>query len=100
MRALLEAVKNARGEDIDIGKKVEMIPEKSPVAEPRANGEGERYVHTVHRQLRTLQMALETRYNMKFNQSHHILPWLIMCAAMLINVWSAGDGGNTAYERR
>ena len=58
---MLEAVKNERAEEIDLDKEVEMLPEKSPVAESRANGEVERYVQTVQGQVRTLKMALETR---------------------------------------
>ena len=47
IRALLEAVKNERAEEIDIEEKIEMVPEKSPVAESTANGEVEGHVQTV-----------------------------------------------------
>ena len=60
MRKLLEAIKNERAEEINMDKKVEMIPEKSPVAESRANGEVEGYVQTVQGQVRTLKTAVET----------------------------------------
>ena len=79
----MEAVKIKRAEDI------EMVPEKSPVAVSSANG-----------QVRTLKMSLETRYNRKIGEGHNILPWLIMYAAMLINICSIGEDGKTAYERR
>ena len=36
IRKLVEAVKNETAEEIDIEKKTEIIPEKSPVAESRA----------------------------------------------------------------
>ena len=61
IRALLQAVKNERGDEMNIEKRVELIPEKSPVGESRANGEVERYVQTVQGQVRTLKMSLETR---------------------------------------
>ena len=81
-------------------EKAELVPEKSPVSESRANGEVERYVQTVQGQVRTLKMSLETRYHMKISESHNCLPWLIMYAAMLINICSIGEDGKTAYERR
>ena len=61
IRALLQAVKNERGDEMNIEKRVELIPEKSPVGESRANGEVERYVQTVQGQVRTLKMSLESR---------------------------------------
>ena len=95
----MEAVKNPRAEAIDMEKKVEMIPEKSPVAESRANGEVERYVQTVQGQVGTLDKALETRYKMKIPETHIVLPWWIMYSAMLINTCSVEDG-KTEYARR
>ena len=100
IRKLLEAVKNERAEEINIEKKVEIVPEKSPVAESKANGEVERYVQTVPGQVRTLKMSLETRYKMKIEEGHNVLPWLVMYAAMLLNICSVGEDGRTAYERR
>jgi len=94
IRKLLEAVKNERAEEI------ELVPEKSPVGESRANGEVERYVQTIQGQVRTLKMALETRYQKKIGENHNILPWLVMYAGMLINICSIGEDGKTAYERR
>ena len=80
--------------------KAEMIPEKSPEAESRANGEVERYMQTAQRQVRTLKTVIESRYQMKIGESHNVLPWLIMYAAMLINLCSVGEDGKTAYKRR
>ena len=77
-----------------------MILEKSPVAESRANGEVERYVQTVQSQVRTLKMSLETPYEVKIEEGHNVLPWLIMCAAMLLNICSVGEHGRMACERR
>ena len=85
---------------MNIEKRVELIPEKSPVGESRANGEVERYVQTAQGQVRTLKMSLETRYQMKVDESHNVLPWLIMYAAMLINICRVGEDGKAAYERR
>ena len=39
IRALLQPVKNERAEEINIQKRVELVPEKSPASESRANGE-------------------------------------------------------------
>ena len=70
------------------------------MAESRANGEVERYVQTVQGQVRTLRMSLETPYKMKIEEGHNVLPWLIMCAAMLLNICSVGEDGRTASERQ
>ena len=45
-------------------------------------------------------MAMETRYKMKIGEEHHILPWLTMSAAMLINICVVGGDGKAGYERR
>ena len=45
-------------------------------------------------------MSLETRYQMKIVESHNILPWLVMYAAMLINICKVRADGKTAYEPR
>ena len=37
---------------------------------------------------------------MKIPVTHDVLPWLIMYAAMLINICRVGEDGKTAYERR
>ena len=86
IRKWMEAGKNERAEEIDIDKQTEVIPETSPVAESKANGEVERYVQAVQGQVRTLKMSLETRCKMKFEGGHDVIPWLIMCAAMLLNI--------------
>ena len=57
-------------------------------------------MQTVQGQVRTLKMALETRYKRNIGEAHDILPWLIMYAAMLINICSVGGHGKMAYERR
>ena len=100
IEALLQAVKNERGEEVNIENQAELIPEKSPLAESRANGEVERYVQTVQGQVGSSEAALESRYHMKIGESHNVLPWLVMYAAMLIIACKVGDDGKTAYERR
>ena len=45
-------------------------------------------------------MAWETRCKRKIEETHNILPWLIMYAAMLENICKVGEDGKTAYERR
>ena len=70
------------------------------MAERRGNGEAERYVHTFQGHVGTFKGVLESRYKMKVEESHTVLPWLIMYAAMLINICSVGEDGKTAYERR
>ena len=97
-RKLRGAVKDERAEEVNIGKKVIIFPEKPPVAESRADGEVERYVQTAQGQVRTLKMALETRFKTQTANPHNVLPWLVMYAAMLINICSVGEDVKTAYE--
>ena len=44
IRKLMDALKNGGAEEIDIKRKVEMIPETSHLAESKANWEVEGYV--------------------------------------------------------
>ena len=96
----MQAAKNERGEEVNIEKRVELIPEKSPEGST-ANGEVERYVLTEQGQVRTPNTCLETSYQMKIGEAHNVMPWLIMCAAMFINICNVvGEDGKTASERR
>ena len=91
---LLKAVKRERQESI------EMQPEEAPVGEHQSNGDVERSVQSLEGQMRSMKMALESRYKMKIKEDHPIYPWLIMHAAILINVCKVNDDGRTAYEAR
>ena len=66
--------KNERADEINIEEQVEMIPEKSPVAESKANGEVQRYIHTEQGQVRPSKAALETMYQRKIGEKYNILP--------------------------
>ena len=55
---LLQAVKNERAEDIEV------LLEKSHIGEPRSNVEVKNDVQDVRRQVRTMKMALASRYDL------------------------------------
>ena len=60
----------------------------------------ERAIQTVQGQLRTMRLALQSRYKSPIRSDHPIMPWLIKHAAFLLDISKVGDDGRTAYERR
>ena len=94
LKDLLRVVKAERPEAI------ELQPEESPVGESKSNGEIERAIQTVQGQMRTLKLGLESRYQRKILEDHPIWPWVVMYAALLINLCVVGEDGRTPYERR
>ena len=79
---------------------MEFVPEESPVGEHQSHGEIEVTVQLLEGKLRSMKIVLESRYRTKIKEDHPIYPWMIMHAAMLINVCKIGDDGFTAYEGR
>jgi hypothetical protein len=91
---LLRAVKAERPEDLEIQ------PEQSPVGESKSNGEIERAIQTVQGHVRTMKLSVQRRYSCNIREDHPIWPWLVMYAALLLNLCDVGEDGRTAYERR
>ena len=79
---------------------VEIMIEESPVGEHQTNGEVERAIQSVQELMRTMKMALQSRYKRRIRGDHPVLPWLVKHAAMIINLCKVGNDGRTAYERR
>jgi len=95
IKALIEAVKNERAEDIET-----LMQEESPVGEHQSNGEVENAIKSVQAQMRTMRLALQSRYGCKIRADHPIMPWLIKHAALLIDLCKVGEDGRTPFERR
>ena len=89
-----KAAKRERGEFVEI------MPEESPVCDHQSNGAVERAVQNVEAQIKTMRLALESRYKCKIRADHCIMPWLVHHAAMMYNICQIGDDGKTPYERR
>ena len=79
---------------------VEIMIEESPVGEPQSNGEVERAIQSVQEMMRTMKLALQSRYKSRIRSDHPILPWLVKHAAMILNLCKIGNDGRIAYERR
>ena len=91
---MINATKRERAQHIEIGK------EESPVGEHPENGNIESAMQTPEGQIRTMKMALESRYMIKMGETHPIWRWLVTCAGMLENIARVDDEGRTAWERR
>ena len=65
----------------------------------RATGIAERAVQTVERQVRAMLLALESRPDAKISVTHNVITWLVAHAADILNKFSVGIDGRTAYER-
>ena len=71
-----------------------------PVGEHQANGGVERAIQDVQAQIRTMRMALQSRYKCKLRSDHAIMHWLVNHAGKLISLCRVKDDGRTAYEKR
>ena len=68
-RALLTAVKNEQH--------CEIVTEMSPVGESQADGEIEGVIKIIKGVVRTMRLALQTRYGILIGEKHPIVPWMI-----------------------
>ena len=75
------------------------IHESSPVGSSQSNGFIERGIQDVEGQVRTLKLALESHIGEQFRSDHHIIPWLVEYAAVLLHRGQVGSYGKTSHER-
>ena len=64
---------------------IQMIPEVSPPGEHQANGDIENTKKRVKGRFKTLKDALDTKYEMRIQEDHMSIPWLIGHAAATLN---------------
>ena len=91
---VINATRRERAEHIEIAK------EDSSVGEHPENGKIERAIQTLEGQVRTMKLALESRYGTQISETHVIWPWLITYAGMLENIARVDVEGRTSWERR
>ena len=84
IRELIAAVRRER----PVG--VEIMIEESPVGEHQSNGEVERAIQTIQALMRTIKLALQSRYKSRIRGDHPILPWLVKHAAMILDLCKVG----------
>ncbi len=73
--------------------------EHSPVQSSGSYGIVERAIKEVERQVRCMKSPLDERVGSEKNASSNILPWMIECTSVLINMYLVGKDGRTAYKR-
>ena len=78
----------------------DLVTEESPVGEHQSNGLVERAIQTISGQVKTMKISMEERHKGKIDQEHHIWPWVMMYAGMLINICHVHEDGRTAYEKK
>ena len=76
----------------------ELMHEKSPVGDHRANGWVESGVRTVEAQIRSVKLSLENRYNIVLDHTHSVITWVIEYAGWLITRYGIGRDGKTPYK--
>ena len=76
------------------------MPAQTLVGEHQHDGEAENAIKSVQRQIRTMRLGLQSRYNSKFRADHPIMPWLIHHAPLLIILCRVGTDGHAPYEMR
>ena len=76
----------------------EIMHEKSPVGDHRANGWVESGVRTTEAQVRAVKLALEDRYKMVLDHTHPIVTWIVEYSGWLITRFGLGRHGKTPYR--
>ena len=64
-----------------------------------SNGFIERAIQDEEDQVQTIKLALESNLGEMIPSDHTTVPWLVECAAVLLNGGQVGADGKTSYER-
>jgi hypothetical protein len=80
-------------------KEFDIIPERSPVKDSKANGQIENAVQKVEEECRVIRLSLEYRINAKIPVAHPVNLWIIGHAADCTTKFLVGKDGMTAYRR-
>ncbi len=78
---------------------VETVMEESFVGDHQANGVAENAVNNAQGQFRVLKDAMESRINRQVEGDHQAVPWMVTCAATVIDEGRMEDEGFAAYRR-
>ena len=85
--------------DLNIESTHTATPEVSHPGESQSNGLAEKSVGDFVDQLRTLKTALESRLKCRLSSAHPVTHWLVEHTAYVLNKFSLGSDGRTAYGR-
>ena len=75
------------------------VAEHSHVGDSPSNGMAERAVQTLVDHVRTLKLAFESKIGRRLPAEHPLMAWLVEHASFLLNKYSPGTDGHTAYGR-
>jgi len=78
--------------------RIDIMMEESPEYESKSNGEIERAIQTIQRQIRTMKDRLESRYGQRIGGQHPCIPWLIAHANDIVNRFHVYNDGKSAFE--
>ncbi len=78
---------------------VEIVLEEAPVGDHQANALAEKAVEDVQGQFRVLQDALESRRKRLAEGDRPVAPWMVMCAASVINRRRKDEEGFSTHRR-
>ena len=69
------------------------------MGESQSNGEVEGIIALIKGKIRTMRLAIQTRYQTIIKGDHNIVPWMIRESAEYVNRFQIGEDGKTTYER-
>ena len=94
IRSLVEAA------SVELRKKnIEIVPDKTPVADSQAAGLQESAVHQIKCKARTLWHQAQELHGIKTGEDHATMVWCVRYAARLINRTHKGPDGRSSWAR-
>ena len=85
-------------DDVKAHWRGELIHERAPTGDHRANGWVEAGVRTVEAQIKALKLATESRYGIELDHTSILIPWMVDYAGWLVTRYSIGREGKTPYR--
>ena len=73
--------------------------EEAPVGESQSFGSVYVQIQILQGQVRTLRDPVETKYGKRIDGNSVVIPWMVMHAAGILNIFRRGMDGRTAYQR-
>ena len=76
----------------------ELVHEKSPVGDHRANGWIEAGIRTVEAQIRALKLDVEKKYSIEIDHTSVLVPWIVEYASWIVTRFGIGRDGKTPLK--
>ena len=85
-------------DDVKAHWRGELIHERAPTGDHRANGWVEAGVRTVEAQIKALKLATESRYGIELDHTSILIPWMVDYAGWQVTRYGIGREGKTPYR--